>query len=177
VEPDNPNDVYVMPSLREWNIEALEQACGRTFSPGRLQKLDRAGLLGTSMDGTADIDEAAANMGGGVVVTRANGIDPAVLQALRALVSTEEEWKTAGEAIGNFSVPNSPENERCARLAAMTALEMELASKPTTLSQDKDMLKKMESIKSMDASTAEKLAIQFRIEKKKILEETIEKLK
>jgi hypothetical protein len=177
VEPDNPNDVYVMPALREWNIEALEQACGRTFAPGRLQKLDQAGLLGSSTDGTEDIDEAAANRGGGVVVTRTSGIDPAVLQALRALVSTEEEWNAAGEAIGNFSVKNSPENERCARLAARTALEMELASKPTTLSQDKEILKKMENIKSMDSSTSEKLAIQFRIEKKKILEETIEKLK
>ena len=35
-----------MPALREWDIDALESACGRNFAPGRLQKLDRAGLLG-----------------------------------------------------------------------------------------------------------------------------------
>lgn len=175
VESDNPNDVYVMPPLREWDIDALEQACGRTFAGGRLEKLDRAGLLGTAAVGD---DEEAANTGGGVVLTRLSGMDPAILQALRALVSTEAEWRAAGEAIGNFveELSGGAENERCARLAARKAIELELESKPTTLEEDRELLKRMASIKSMDSSREEELAVLFRIEKKKLLLETMNKL-
>jgi len=182
VEPDNPHDVYIMPPLRNWYIAALEKACGRQFAPGRLEKLDRAGLLGssdTAKSTESDGSEEAANIGGGVVLTRAGGIDPAVLQALRALVSSDDEWQAASEAIGNFVEENSggADNERCARLVAQTAIEMELASKATTVEEDGDLVKRMDSIKSLDASPEEKLAVQFRIEKKKLLLETIDKLK
>jgi len=180
VEPNNPHDVYIMPPLREWNIAALEKACGRTFSPGRLQKLDRAGLLGGRLNTEGDTadGEEIANRGGGVVVSRAAGVDPAVMQALRALVSTDREWKDAGEAIGNFVEENSAgrENERLARLAAKTALELELAGKATTLEQDEASLKQMEQMKSIDAGIEEKLTLLFRIEKKKLLAESIRKL-
>jgi hypothetical protein len=149
VEVDNPHDVYVMPPLREWDIGALEKACGRMFAPGRLEKLDRAGLLGSKIEGDADADEDSANIGGGVALTRRGGIDPAVLQALRALVSNDQEWKAAGEAIGNFSeeLSGGEENERCARLAARTAIEMELASKSTTVQEDREMIKNASAIK------------------------------
>jgi hypothetical protein len=110
-----------------------------------------------------------ANPKGGVVVTRAAGIDPAVMQALRALVSTEEEWMAAGEAIGNFSEEMSPENERRANLAARKAMELELESKPTTLQQDMEIWKRTKS--SLDRE--EELALSFRIEKKKLLQEVI----
>lgn len=176
----NPHDVYIMPALREWNIGALEEACGRTFAPGRLQKLDRAGLLGSASSKPKDASDSdeAANSGGGVVVSRAGGVDPAVMQALRALVSTDAEWEAAGEAVGNFVEENSAgqENERLARLAAKTALEMELASKPTTLEQDEELLKRMGQVKSMDTGVEEKLAVIFRMEKKKLLAETMRKL-
>jgi hypothetical protein len=179
VEQNNPHDVYIMPQLREWDISALEIACGREFSAGRLAKLDKAGLLGFSGDGTAgdNDDDDAANMGGGVVVSRAGGIDEAIMQALRALVASDEEWDDAGEAIGNFAGEGSggPQTERLARLAARTALEMELASKQTTMEEDKEVLKRMDS-KAMDVSVGEKLAILFRIEKKKLLQETIDRL-
>lgn len=189
VETDNPHDVYVMPALRTWDISALETACGRQFAPGRLQKLDRAGLLGNISSGstaTAKDDndgnnnDEAANVGGGVVLNRIVGMDPAVLQALRALVSTDTEWEAAGQAIGNFCEENSggAANESCARLAARTAVEMELASKATTIEQDVELLKRMDTMKSLDfSSPEERLAIQFRIEKKKLLRETIEMLK
>jgi hypothetical protein len=36
VETDNPHDIYVMPPLRQWDIDALETACGRTFGSDRL---------------------------------------------------------------------------------------------------------------------------------------------
>jgi hypothetical protein len=36
VEVDNPHDVYVMPPLRQWDIDALETACGRTFGSDRI---------------------------------------------------------------------------------------------------------------------------------------------
>ena len=182
VEPDNPHDVYVMPPLREWDIAALEQACGgQEFAAGRLEKLDRAGLLGSSTsttEGTAtasiklEDSYGVANPRGGVVVTRAAGIDPAVMQALRALVSTDEEWMEAGEAIGNFSEIMSPENERRANLAARKALELELASKPTTLEQDMELWKR----RTKGSERDEELALLFRIEKKKLLREVMDKL-
>jgi histone-lysine N-methyltransferase SETD3 len=179
VEQDNPHDVYIMPPLREWNIDALEQACGRKFASGRLQKLDRAGLLGTNFEIEENVSgEGIANPKGGVVISRAGGIDPAVMQALRALVSSDEEWAAAGEAIGNFAeeLSGGPENERLAKLAAKTAIEMELASKPTTIEEDEALLKRIQSSKSLDSSAEEILPILFRIEKKKLLEETISRL-
>jgi hypothetical protein len=182
VEQANPQDVYVMPPLREWDIAALEQACGRTFESGRLQKLERAGLLGSVMDpGETEDDslDGAANPIGGVVVTRVGGVDPAVMQALRALVSSRAEWVAAGKAIGNFATENSGgvENERLARLAARTALRLELESKLTTIEEDERLLEQIQSTKSAEClGVEERLAILFRIEKKKLLAETIDKL-
>ena len=63
-----------------------------------------------------------------------------------------------------------------ARLAAKTALELELAAKPTSIEEDEAVLKRMSEMKSMDSSAADKLAVLFRIEKKKLLAETIRKL-
>jgi hypothetical protein len=175
VEKDNPNDVYIMHPLRAWDIAALEKATGRQFAPGRLQKLDRAGLLGGDDSDNAD---KSANLAGGVVLTAVAGIDPAVMQALRALVSTDQEWEAAGEAVGNFSedLSGGAENERCARLAARAAIEMELANKPTSMEQDEELLRRMDTMKSLDAGVEEKLAVEFRIEKKKLLLATIDKL-
>jgi len=179
VEQNNPHDVYIMPQLREWDISALEIACGRKFGAGRLAKLDKAGLLGFSGDGSAgdNDDDDAANTGGGVVVSKAGGVDGAIMQALRALVASDDEWDDAGEAIGNFAAEGSggSQTEQLARLAARTALEMELASKPTTIEEDKELLKRMDS-KAVDASVEKKLAVLFRIEKKKLLKETIDRL-
>ncbi len=181
VESDNVHDVYVMPPLREWDIQALEDACGRKFQPGRLEKLDRAGLLGgTSLSVDDDDDEieiyqeGSANRGRGVVITRSGGIDPAIMTALRVLVSSEKEWNAAGEAVGNFVTENSggKENERLARLVAQKALELELEAKETTLEDDQQLLNKMYN-DSTGWSSADILAVQFRIEKKKLLEETI----
>ena len=180
VEADNPHDVYVMPPLGEWDIAALERACGRSFPAGRLGKLERAGLLGRSpgapTDDQADDSKGGGNPRGGVVLARASGIDLAVIQALRALVSTDEEWIAAGEAVGNFAAEVSPENETRARLAARTAVEMELYGKATTLEEDKELLKRATGSKA-GMETEERTAIQFRIEKKKILRDTIEKLR
>ena len=177
VEQDNPHDVYVMPPLRSWDIAGLETAIGSPFAPGRLGKLDRAGLLGRDTpEPLADDGEGSGNPYGGVVLTKSVGLDPAVLQALRALVSTEEEWQDAGEAVGNFAAEVNPENERKARLAARTAIQAELDSKATTLEEDLELIKRISSTKSsMDAE--ERLAIQFRIEKKKLLRETIDRLR
>lgn len=179
VEQDNPNDVYILPALREWDIETIEKNCGRTVAAGRLGKLERAGLLGTTVENASvKSNEEAANAAGGVVVKRDSGIDPAVLQALRALLSTDEEWSAASEAIGNFVEPVNPENERCARIAARTTLEQELFSKSTTIEEDELLLKRMESMKkATDASAEDVLAIQFRIEKKKLLQEAIDRMR
>lgn len=178
-EPDNPHDVYVMPPLREWDIATLEEACGGPFAPGRLGKLERAGLLGNPIDSALEIEDdglqSAGNPRGGVVLTRAGGIDPAVIQALRALVSTNSEWEEAGEAVGNFATEVSKENERKARLAARTAIELELANKPTSIEEDKALLNR--AGRSMSGIEPEQqIAIRFRIEKKKVLMESIERL-
>ena len=178
VEENNPHDVYIMPQLREWNIQALEDACGRSFGPGRLAKLEKAGLLGFISGSSSESDDSGAtNRGGGVVISRAGGVDPSIMQALRALVCSDEIWEDAGEAIGAFAEENSggPQTERVARLAARTALEMELASKPTTIEDDRDLLKLIDST-SIASDNEEKLAIQFRIEKKKLLQECIDQL-
>lgn len=180
VEQNNPHDVYVMPPIRDWDIEALEEACGRKFSSGRLEKLDRAGLLGrNSIEKNVGDGESAANEAGGVVITRAGGIDPAIMQALRALVSNDKEWEAAGEAIGNFAAEFSggQDNERVARLAARRAIELELESKPSSLEDDEELIKKLVSSKSLVSSDEEKLALMFRVEKKKLLHDTIAKLR
>lgn len=175
VEKNNVHDVYIMPPLREWDIGALEDATGRTIRPGRLEKLDRAGLLGFERRPDAAISSSsgeAANDIGGVVLTRAGGIDPAVIQALRALLSTDEEWDEAGEAIGNFAEEASSANERAARMAVRMAMEMELSAKPTTRGEDEVLLQTLES---RNEDQEDILAVKFRIEKKKLLEEAIKK--
>lgn len=170
VEEDNVHDVYILPPIREWNIEALEQACGRKVGAGRLEKLDRAGLLGFATN-NLNTDTEAANSIGGVVLTRATGIDPAVIQALRALMSSNDEWEDSGEAIGNFAAEVSPANERAARTAVRRAMEMELESKATTIEEDKNLLKMYTEGKGVD--NEEVLAVMFRLEKKKLLQEAI----
>jgi hypothetical protein len=166
VEENNVHDVYILPPIREWNIEALEEACGRKVGPGRLEKLDRAGLLGfeTSLDAS---NTDAANSIGGVVLTRATGIDPAVVQALRALMSSNDEWDEAGEAVGNFAAEVSAANERAARTAVRKAMEMELESKATTIEEDRNLLKTFTESKGVE--NEEVLAVMFRLEKKKLL--------
>lgn len=173
VEESNVHDVYILPPIRQWDIGALEIACGRPIGPGRLEKLDRAGLLGrsTNLDST---NTEAANSIGGVVLTRATGIDPAVIQALRALVSSENEWEDSGESIGNFALEVSPENERATRLAVRRAMEMELESKATTIEEDVNLLKMNEGKSGVDVE--ELLSVKFRLEKKKLLQEQMAKM-
>merc|ERR1711976_1011009 len=158
---------------------ALEDACKvRKFQPGRLEKLDRAGLLGgssLSLDGDdnddddmgedLDVDDiTASNRGRGVVITRAGGMDPAIMTALRVLVSSDTEWEASGQAVGNFVTENSggKENERLARIVAQKAIQLELDSKPTTLEEDEELLKKMMDGSELSTS-AEQLAVQFRM--------------
>ena len=42
IEEGNVHDINILPPLREWDIGALEEACGRKVGPGRLEKLTRA---------------------------------------------------------------------------------------------------------------------------------------
>lgn len=175
VEKDNVHDVYILPPIREWKISELEVACGRKVGPGRLEKLDRAGLLGREPNlKLADTDEAS-NQIGGVVLTRATGIDPAVIQALRALISSDNEWNNAGEAVGNFAEQVSPENERAAQLAIKRAMELELESKPTSIEEDEHLIRIMDQ-KRTGVDIEELLAVQFRLEKKKLLKESIDNI-
>jgi len=166
--------VYILPPIREWDISALEEACGRKIGPGRLEKLDRAGLLGreSNIQLNESLNDEVGNQIGGVVLTRATGIDPAAVQALRALISSDEEWSNAGEAIGNFAELVSPDNERAAKLAIKKAMQLELDSKSTSIEEDQNLINLM-SRKSGVVGVEEMLAVQFRLEKKKLLEEAI----
>ena len=193
----NPNDVYVMPPLREWPLAEMEAAAGRTVAPGRLQALERAGLLGytqvddknnnddddaASSSSSSVFDEQAANADGGVVVTRSVGLDPAVWQALRALFCTDAEWQAAGQAVGSFAEASSSSSatETAVRAAAQCALTWELDRKATTVAEDEALWQRLQSAavakkKAADTmSTAERLALQFRIEKKKVLQECLQ---
>lgn len=156
------------------------------MGPGRLEKLDRAGLLGGSRNNVDDTTptttttmnvDATASMNDiirGVVLTRATGIDVAVIQAVRALISTNEEWQDAGEAIGNFAAEISVENERAARLAIRRVMEMELESKATTMEEDETLLKAFGGRNGGEANDVEEiLAVKFRLEKKRLLQEAI----
>lgn len=176
VEEGNVHDIYILPPLREWDIGALEEACGRKVGPGRLEKLDRAGLLGKAAvaPGASPTNPEAANDIGGVVLARATGIDPAVVQALRALMSSDAEWEDADEAVGNFASEVSPENERAARRAARRAMELELDGKPTTMEEDRNLLEVLRAKSGVEAE--EVLQVQFRLEKKKLLQEAIGKM-
>ena len=177
VEQGNPHDVYIMPPLRDWDIDALESICGRSFGSDRLLKIDRAGLLGSTNNINNDeVEGESINTLGGIIVSRTGGIDPAVMQALRAMVSSDPDWQDAGEAVGNFVEKVSDENERLARLAAKTELEAELKKKSTTIEDDEKLLRQLKGSKSIVASEKELCAIQFRIEKKKVLEDAIKKL-
>jgi hypothetical protein len=177
VECDNVHDVYILPPIRQWDIGALEEACGRKIGPGRLAKLDRAGLLGKekSIDFSPKKTEAANDIAG-VVLTRATGIDPAVIQALRALMSSDDEWEEAGEAIGNFAAQVSPQNERAARTAVRRAMELELESKATTIEEDKNLLQVLKG-KRIGVDMNEILSVKFRLEKKKLLQEAIDNMR
>ena len=178
LEPNNPADVYVMPPLREWPLQAMEEATGRSVSGGRLEKLNKAGLLGSviSEKDTDDDDDGGNNPWGGVVLTRTGGIDPAVLSALRALFSTDEEWAAAGEAVGNFAESVSAANEQAALLAAKTAIQLELEGKATTLQEDLDQIKRVDQGLDKMTDAEELMAIRFRVEKKKLLMDSMAKL-
>lgn len=176
VENDNVHDVYILPPIRQWDIGALEEACGRKIGPGRLEKLDRAGLLGKETASSSTTNTEAANDIAGVVLTRATGIDPAVIQALRALMSSDAEWEEAGEAIGNFAAQVSPQNERAARTAVRRAMELELENKATTIEEDKNLLNILQS-KGSDVDVNEILSVKFRLAKKKLLRETIDNMR
>ena len=152
--------------------------------------MERAGLLGRAdNDKDADDDETipddnkntAVSSGRGVVVSRVAGIDPAALQALRALLSTNAEWEDqAGQSIGALAAAGSggPDLEDCVRKAARSVLQRELETKPTTLDQDRSLLRQLEDRRgrALDADPEERLALQFRIEKKKLLREVIDQL-
>jgi hypothetical protein len=117
-------------------------------------------------------DATSTNDVRGVVLTRATGIDLAVIQAVRALISTNNEWEDAGRSIGNFAAEVSPENERATRLAIRSAMVMELKGKATTMEEDETLLEAFGGRKGV-SDVEEILAVTFRLEKKRLLHEAI----
>ncbi len=100
---------FGLPPIRQWDIDALEVACGRKVGPGRLEKLDQAGLLGRESnlqhDASSSYVEAANEM--------AEWYSPVplakILPSFKPCVLGEcrrSHWE--------FSAQVSPENERAA---------------------------------------------------------------
>jgi len=178
VENYNLYDIYVLPPLRQWDIDALEKASGRTFSSDRLKILDKLGLLGDNPEAILDeermADDINDNTSNGVVITRSTGLDPAIMQALRILVATDEEWKLSNENVAQFSSKFSDTNENCANIVAQTYMEIELASKDTTIQHDEQLLSSMEQEQKKIIDDHMLLVVKFRLEKKKLLKETID---
>ena len=180
VESNNIHDIYIMPPLREWDITMLESSCGRTFSLKRIEYLNSLGLLGPSTSTTTqdnDDDDNNSNiLKGGVVITIINGIDPAIKQVLRILISTDDEWESSGNDISKFSETYSIDNEKCLNQVIYKAIEYELYDdKKTSFEDDEGILKRLEkdsSASSLDDSDdiELKLAFMFRLEKKEIIE-------
>jgi hypothetical protein len=181
-EPNNPHDVYVLPPIREWDLAALEKSCGRTVPAGRLADLALA-LEALERAAAADDtgkDDLVGGGGyvGGIVVTRRAGIDPSAVQLIRALFATEAEWDAAGRSVGKFQDVVSVDNETCSKKVVAAVLAMELERKATTLEQDERLMSSSSSKGGNTAlsslqSPAERLAVRFRIEKKKLLREAI----
>jgi len=84
---DNDFDTYILPALKDADIAALESKIGNEICADRLLKLSEANLLA-----------------GNIVLSKENpkSFDPAVIQALRVLVSSDEEFESANKAIGGF---------------------------------------------------------------------------
>lgn len=180
-EPNNPHDVYVLPPILEWDLAALEKTCGRTVPAGRLADLAPAleAIERTAAADDTGKDDLVGGGGGvgGIVVTRRAGIDPAALQLIRALFATEAEWDAAGRSVGKFQDVVSVDNEACSKKVVAAVLTMELERKATTLEQDERLMsssfKGGNTALSSLQSPAERLAVRFRIEKKKLLREAI----
>ena len=148
VETDNANDVYVLPPIGEWTLDT-----STSTAEGRLAALQKAGLLTCP-----------------IVVTRDKGIDPVALRALRVVYATDAEWtEQAQQAVTSIDAATGSATEQNVRAVTRTLLQQELDSKPTTLEQDRVLLARC-------TETEERLAIQFRMEKKKVLMEAIGKL-
>ena len=152
VLPDNPDDVFVLPPLGEWDLDALKAACGgrEVGSGGRMEALDRVGLLESPC-----------------VLTR-EGIDEAVVQALRALCSSDEDWSRL-ESVGNFAAKVSAENEDLANKCVAAIIEQEAARFGTV----KEENAAAREARKMGDDVGEMCAT-FRREKRKVLDAAME---
>ena len=150
VIPDNPDDVYLLRPIADWDLSLLESALGGVTlgGAGRLSKMERAMMLDTPP-----------------VVTR-DGIDPAVRQAIRALTSDDEEWAASGESVGNFAAVVSEESERKVDLCVKIMLQAELKGFKTTIREDEETIGK----------GGGGIQVRFRLEKKKLLAKAISAL-
>ena len=172
VEESNPHDVFIVPPIKNWNIGQLEEAVGdgEIGRGGRLEKVERAGLLGG--------DEKERTQGG-VVLGSARGMDLAVIQGLRCLLSNDSEWKASGESVGGFAEQVSEGNERKVRMCLKCVLEGELAKFKTTLEEDEALLESLgggfdkSKQSSKNTNSRKRMAAKFRMEKKRILRKWI----
>ena len=185
-ETDNPNDQYEVRGL----LELVDAALPGGVAPGRLALLKEAGLLDAVRTGTAT----------------PSGFVDATRRAVRALVATDDEVvKAGGGAAGCAALANAAgmkagltgSSELDARLdaALATACEIELEKLPSTFSEDLARLRASSQSEKLEktgnnrqnsgggfASNSElyprtKLALQFRLEKKRVLRSCMETLR
>eukprot|EP00200_Dunaliella_tertiolecta_P001304 CAMPEP_0202361426 /NCGR_PEP_ID=MMETSP1126-20121109/13995_1 /ASSEMBLY_ACC=CAM_ASM_000457 /TAXON_ID=3047 /ORGANISM="Dunaliella tertiolecta, Strain CCMP1320" /LENGTH=501 /DNA_ID=CAMNT_0048955379 /DNA_START=165 /DNA_END=1670 /DNA_ORIENTATION=- len=149
VEADNPNDCYLMTNILKW----LEDRA--TLDKGRLEALEKDGLLSSLK----------------LVSVAPTGFPASTLQALRFLLAPDAE---ASKGLSAFESGASAEIE--ARLAEVLvhACSSELASLGTTLAEDQALLKSAKPAKGL--SGPDRLAVAFRIEKKKVLHSCLKAL-
>mmetsp|Transcript_22162 Transcript_22162/g.56310 ORF Transcript_22162/g.56310 Transcript_22162/m.56310 type:complete len:522 (-) Transcript_22162:24-1589(-) len=161
-EPDNPADVYTMTNMLKWMDDSA-------FAPdqARLDSLNSAGLLKSLQ----------------LVGVMRTGFPVDTMQALRYVLASPEE---AGKGVSAFAGPGSPATE--ARLAALLvhACAHELKSLGTSLQDDLRLLEGRGSTlrgasgsgasRGPGLSAKERLAVAFRVEKKKVLTACLEAL-
>ncbi|KAF5841378.1 hypothetical protein DUNSADRAFT_13246 [Dunaliella salina] len=149
VEADNPNDCYLMTNM----LRLLKDKA--TLDKGRLDALEKDGLLSSLK----------------LVSIAPTGFPASTLQALRFLIASDAE---ASKGLSAFESGASAEIE--ARLAEVLvhACSSELDSLGTTLAEDQALLQSAKSAKAMPGP--DRLAVAFRIEKKKVLQSCLKAL-
>ena len=153
-DPNTKNDTYVYEGLLTWlnaSYEPLKKANG--LSPDRLGKIRDARLETYLKSGVFSNDSTG---------------DSNLEWALRALLASPEEWDKAGASVDGFKLGGgAPEKKARAALSAACAARLE--SMGSSIAEDEALLK------SGEAKDRARVAVEYRLGKKKILQMAVKK--
>jgi hypothetical protein len=185
-ERDNPADAYVLTRLVAWAEEATGVGKGALLTAQRRSALEAAGLL-SALDRDAK-------------VTRDGVFPPATLHAMRYLLAeAAAPGGSSGKPVSAFESAGNADEEGClaAVLAAALRLELEQGIGPASAEDDERLLAELEggggvagfgggggggskgrraAASGADSVAAQRLALQFRAEKKKVLRACLDSL-